>query len=263
MNHTNAKATEADLTVNERADTDRLEALPGFSTSAASGRKLVMILLGPPGAGKGTQCRRIAKSLGIPVISSGDILRTNLRACTELGLRAKDAMDRGALVSDELIFAMLRSRLLESDCGSGFLLDGIPRTVRQAEFLDAQLMQLYGKKLGPPLIIDLEVEDVVILNRLAGRRVCGACGATYNLATRPPWREGQCDFDGAQLITRDDDQSDVWKRRLSDYRESALAIRQYFASRYGTVIAIDASRPIEDVSTDILARMFIDIFERS
>ena len=211
----------------------------------------VVILLGPPGCGKGTQGKRISESLNIPVISSGDILRANIRGGTELGLLAKRAVDLGALVPDELIFQMLSRRVAEADCRNGFVLDGVPRTIRQAEFLENRLLRRDGQRIVP-VVVSLEMDDQRLLRRVCGRRVCPLCSATYNMETNRPLVEDVCNFDGAALALRSDDREETFSRRLAEYRETAFALRSYFATRCGFVPEIDSDRSIEDVTADLM-----------
>ena len=211
----------------------------------------VIILLGPPGCGKGTQGKRISDSLNLPVISSGDILRANIRGGTELGLLAKRAVDLGALVPDELIFQMLLRRVAEADCRNGFVLDGVPRTIRQAEFLESRLLRRNGQRVVPT-VVSLEMDDQRLLRRICGRRVCPLCSATYNMETNPPQVEDVCNLDGATLTLRSDDREETFTRRLAEYRESAFALRSYFSTRCGSVPEIDSDRSIEAVTADLM-----------
>jgi adenylate kinase len=220
--------------------------------ASANKRKIaVVILLGPPGSGKGTQCKRLSNALGVPTISSGDILRANLRAGTALGLKAKEAMGRGTLVSDELICEMLLSRTLQADCEGGFVLDGMPRTVCQAEFIDLQLSRSAGG-FPQPTVVSLEVEEKNLLRRLSGRRVCPNCGATYNIVTTPPLLRNRCDSDGAILETREDDREEVCRFRLESHRRTTSAIEDYYTSRYGGVRTIRGDRDPEDICAELL-----------
>jgi adenylate kinase len=211
----------------------------------------VIILLGAPGCGKGTQSKRISESLKIPVISSGDILRANIRGRTELGLLAQRAVDSGALVPDELIFQMLLRRVSEADCRSGFVLDGVPRTIRQAEFLESRLLRRNGYRIVP-IVVSLEMDDQRLLRRISGRRVCPLCAATYNVETNPPLVQDSCDFDGATLLLRSDDREETFARRLAEYRETSFAIRSYFSGRSGSVQQVDSDQPIEEVTSELL-----------
>jgi adenylate kinase len=201
-------------------------------TSVAIGEKAKarvagpIILLGPPAAGKGTQAKLISETFGIPQISTGDILRANVAQKTELGLKAKAIMGRGDLVPDELVCDMVASRLREADCARGFILDGFPRTVRQAEWLDAQLEKMREAKKGDecaqaacaaPVVIRLVVDYNILLQRITGRRSCPTCGRVYNVYFQPPKVQGICDVDGTPLMTRPDDEEDVFKERMKAY----------------------------------------------
>ena len=170
-----------------------------------------LILLGPPGAGKGTQAVNIVKKYNIPHISTGDIFRANIKNGTELGLKAKEYMDRGELVPDDLVCDIATSRLLEDDCKNGFLLDGFPRTVYQAEKLDAFLAE-HGKKVDK--VLDIAVEKDELMVRLLGRRVCKACGATFHVKNMPPKIEGVCDNCGGELMQRADDNEETVSNRI-------------------------------------------------
>jgi adenylate kinase len=211
----------------------------------------VVVLLGAPGCGKGTQSKRISESLKIPVISSGDILRANIRGCTELGLLAQRAVDAGALVPDELIFQMLLRRVSEADCRSGFVLDGVPRTIRQAEFLESHLLRRNGYRILP-IVVSLEMDDQRLLKRISGRRVCPLCASTFNVETNPPMVQDTCDFDGATLFLRSDDREETFARRLTEFRETSFAIRSYFSGRCGIVQQVDSDQPIEEVTSQLL-----------
>jgi len=175
---------------------------------------VVLLLFGPPGSGKGTQSRLITDWLGIPAISTGDMLRAEIQAGTELGRAAQSIMTSGGLVGDDLVNKMLSNRVAQPDCASGFLLDGYPRTLEQAEFLDGLLCE---RRLKKPVILHLDVPLDALLGRLTSRRQCPACGRIYNLLHQPPMTPGICDVEGAALITRKDDREDVVKERLRTY----------------------------------------------
>ena len=176
---------------------------------------MVILLFGPPGCGKGTQGAVMTRRLGVPSISTGEIFRAELKAGSPLGNAAKEIMASGGLVGDDIVNAMVSGRLRQPDCRHGFLLDGYPRTIAQAEFLDGLL-----KELGypEPTVVYLEVPDSVLIARLTSRRQCPACGRIYNLLSQPPLREGVCDVDGAALIQRDDDKEEVIRARLVGLR---------------------------------------------
>ena len=218
------------------------------------GRKIV-ILLGNPGAGKGTQSRAIRCRLDIPQISTGDLLREHVRTGTSLGLQAKDIMARGELVPDGLLYDMVAGRLREADCGRGFILDGFPRTAAQAGWLDAFLEhQLFdNSKRGKclPIVMQIDVGYNEVLRRLTGRRTCPTCGRIYNAYLQPPRVEGVCDLDGSKLVIRNDDREDVIRERLRAYEEQTRPVAEYF-ERKGRLIHVDGSLPVDQVSERVL-----------
>lgn len=187
-----------------------------------------LILLGPPGAGKGTQAKLLSARHGIPHISTGDIFRAAIREGTPLGVRAKEFLDRGALVPDEIVIGIVTERLGAEDCRRGFLLDGFPRTLPQAEALDRYLAET-----GRPLTaaIDLEVGEEILIRRLTGRRVCRACGAPYHVDTNPPREPGRCDRCGGELYQRDDDQPETVAERLRVYEAQTKPLIDYYERR--------------------------------
>jgi len=212
-----------------------------------------IILLGAPGAGKGTQAKLIACTYGIPQISTGDLLRDNVARGTELGVAAKALMNKGELVPDQMVQDMVIGRLHEPDCSRGFILDGFPRTVPQAEWLDKFLeKEREGKDAAgkaayaAPVVIQLQVDYNLILQRIAGRRSCPTCGRIYNVYLQPPKVEGKCDVDGATLVGRPDDREDVVKERLKAYEQQTLPLVDYYSSR-GRLIAVDGDLPVEEV----------------
>lgn len=212
-----------------------------------------IVLLGPPGAGKGTQAKLIAETYGIPQISTGDILRDNVARKTELGMKAKEIMGRGELVPDELVCGMVADRLTQADCVRGFILDGFPRTVRQAEWLDAQLEKMRAGKdskgqraYAPPVVIRLVVEYNQLLQRLTGRRSCPTCGLIYNVYYQPPKVQGICDVDGTPLVTRRDDTEEVITERLKAYEQLTLPLVEYYGAR-GRLIEVNGDQPVEGV----------------
>jgi adenylate kinase len=212
-----------------------------------------IVLLGPPGAGKGTQAKLIAETYGIPQISTGDILRDNVARKTELGVKAKEIMGSGALVPDELVCGMVADRLKQADCVRGFILDGFPRTVRQAEWLDTQLEKMRAGKDGegqqacaPPVVIRLVVEYNQLLQRLTGRRSCPTCGLIYNVYYQPPKVQGICDVDGTPLVTRRDDTEEVITERLKAYEQLTLPLVEYYGAR-GRLIEVNGDQPVEAV----------------
>ena len=183
-----------------------------------------LILLGAPGAGKGTQAEVICKHLGIPAISTGNILREALKSGTEMGLKAKSYMDAGQLVPDDVVIGIIKDRLAEEDCKNGFILDGFPRTIPQAEALDASGIVI-------DRVIDIEVPDEKIVTRMSGRRVCEACGSSYHLLYKKPEKEGVCTNCGGTLIQRKDDHPDTVKDRLRVYHEQTEPLRTTTRSR--------------------------------
>ena len=216
-----------------------------------------IILLGPPGAGKGTQAKLIAETFGIPQISTGDILRSNVARETELGKKAKAVMNTGNLVSDELVCDMVADRLQDADCCRGFILDGFPRTVRQAEWLDAHLDKMRAEKTGDlcaqqacaaPVVIRLVVDHDTLLKRITGRRTCPTCGRIYNVYLQPPKVQGICDFDGTPLEARKDDAESVFVERMKAYESLTLPLVEYYKAR-GRLIEVDGDQPVEAVMT--------------
>jgi adenylate kinase len=208
-----------------------------------------MIMLGPPGAGKGTQARMLSESLGLPQISSGDIFRENLKNQTELGLLAKQYMDRGELVPDDVTIGMVMDRVSRPDCANGVIFDGFPRTLAQADALDKALAA-QGKSVR--LVPLLEVNDDVVVGRLAGRRVCRNCQAMYQLEFNPPKVEGQCDKCGGELYRRADDEPETVRNRLFVYyKQTAPLVGYYFAHR--VLAAMDGDRSIDEVQADLQA----------
>lgn len=196
-----------------------------------------IILLGPPGAGKGTQAENIKAKWNIAHISTGDILRANVKAGTDLGKTARKYMDEGGLVPDELIISMMESRLQEADAQNGFLLDGFPRTSGQAEALDGLLDRL-GLKLDA--VVELSVADDVVVKRLTSRRVCGRCGEIYNTVAKPPRVDCVCDKCGGEVVQRDDDTEAVIRRRLAVFREQTAPLIEYYRNK-GILMTADAA----------------------
>ena len=183
-----------------------------------------LILLGAPGAGKGTQAEVISKHLGIPTISTGNIIRENLKNGTELGLKAKSFMDSGKLVPDSVVIDIIKSRLSQSDCKNGFILDGFPRTVPQAQALDDMGIQI-------DMAIEIFVADEKIVERMSGRRVCEVCGSSYHIKYKPSKDGVTCDVDGGKLIQRADDKEETVKERLNVYHEQTEPLKDYYNSR--------------------------------
>ncbi|MBO4235613.1 MAG: adenylate kinase [Firmicutes bacterium] len=206
------------------------------------------ILLGAPGAGKGTVAAKITKEYNIPHISTGDIFRDNLKRETELGLRAKAYMEKGELVPDDLTCEIATTRLLEDDCKNGFLLDGFPRTVYQAEKLEAFLAE-HGQSLDK--VVQLVVDDELLIKRLTGRRVCKNCGATFHVITIPPKEEGICDNCGSELIQRADDTEETAVNRLKVYEEQTSPLVEYYEEK-GLLAPIDGAGTPDEVFQNIL-----------
>lgn len=207
-----------------------------------------IIMLGAPGAGKGTQAKKIAEKCGIPHISTGDIFRANIKNGTDLGKKAKTYMDQGLLVPDELVCDLVVDRIQQDDCKKGYILDGFPRTIPQAESLDKAL-QAIGEKMD--YAIDVEVPDENIVKRMGGRRACVGCGATYHLVYAPTKKEGICDACGGELILRDDDKPETVQKRLGVYHEQTQPLIDYYKNQ-GILREVDGSVDMEDVFKEIL-----------
>jgi len=210
-----------------------------------------VIVLGPPGAGKGTQAKRIVDRYGIPQISTGDLLRDNVGRGTKLGLEAKAIMGRGELVPDELIYGLVSSRLREADCQRGFVLDGFPRTAAQARWLDAALAKENGKsEKCAPIVIQLLVDYNQLLLRLTGRRSCPTCGRLYNIHFQPPLVDELCDADGSKLLTRSDDREDVISERLAAYESQTKPVADYYRAQR-RLVAVNADRTMDEIAAQI------------
>lgn len=213
---------------------------------------LKTILLGPPGAGKGTQADKIVAKYDVPHISTGDIFRENIKNGTELGKKAQEYMNKGELVPDDLVCEIATDRLLKDDCQEkGFLLDGFPRTVYQAEKLD-EFLTAHGQKLDK--VIDLEVGEDVLMKRLTGRRVCKACGASYHVINIPPLKEGICDKCGAELIQRADDNEETAKNRIDVYNKETAPLVEYY-EKAGNLARIDGAAGLENTFNSITAAL--------
>lgn len=208
-----------------------------------------IIMLGAPGAGKGTQAKMIADKYGIPHISTGDIFRMNIKNGTQLGMEAKQYMDKGLLVPDELTVKILLDRVAQDDCKNGYVLDGFPRTIPQAEVLDEALT-----KLGDHIdyAIDVDVPDENIVRRMGGRRACLSCGATYHIEHVPPKKEGICDICGQELILRDDDKPETVQNRLSVYHEQTQPLIDFYQAK-GVLRTVDGTADMKDVFEAIVA----------
>ncbi len=207
-----------------------------------------IIMLGAPGAGKGTQAKQIAGKYSIPHISTGDIFRANIKNGTELGKKAKEYMDKGLLVPDELTCDLVVDRIGQDDCKNGFVLDGFPRTIPQAEALDKALDGL-GEKMD--FAIDVDVPDESIVKRMSGRRACLDCGATYHIVSIPPKQEGICDACGSKLVLRDDDKPETVQKRLDVYHEQTQPLIDYYKNQ-GILKSVDGTKPMEEVFSDIV-----------
>lgn len=212
---------------------------------------MICIFLGPPGSGKGTQAVDISKRLNVPHVATGDMFRVHLKENTELGKKARAFMDQGALVPDEIVIGMLLDRISAADCSRGFLLDGFPRTVPQAESLGTEL-----KKLGKAVnhVINFSIASEKLVARLSGRRTCTQCGLMYHVSTKPTKVEGVCDSCGGKVIQRTDDQESVIKQRLEVYQRQTSPLIGFYESKH-LLRGIDADRLPSDVSTQILTHL--------
>ena len=209
-----------------------------------------LILLGAPGAGKGTQAEMLLERLHIPSISTGNMLREAMKNGTDLGKQVKSCMDSGALVPDRLVLGIVAERTAQPDCANGFILDGVPRTLAQAEALD---------KMGVRIdhVVSIELSDEEVESRMTGRRVCTGCGASYHIVANPTKVEGVCDLCGGQVTTRKDDAPETVRNRLSVYHQSTEVLKDYYKST-GKLRVIDGSQPIEDVFQDILRAIGVE-----
>ncbi len=206
-----------------------------------------IVMMGAPGAGKGTQAQKIADKYGLPQISTGDIFRANIKEGTELGKEAKVYMDQGKLAPDELVNSLVADRITWDDCKNGYILDGYPRSIGQAEALDKELAAK-GEKLD--YAINIDVPDENIINRMSGRRVCLKCGATYHVEFNPPKVEGICDECGSELVQRDDDKPETVKERLDVYHEETQPLIDYY-EKEGILRTVDGTQDIDDVFKEI------------
>jgi adenylate kinase len=208
-----------------------------------------LILLGPPGAGKGTQAKMMMEEFAIPQISTGDILRAAVKEGTPMGIKAKAFMDSGGLVPDAVVVGIVQERLQKADCATGFILDGFPRTVPQADALRETLAQL-GKDLDA--VISLEVDTEALVERLTGRRTCKGCGRGYHVRFDPPTKADSCDSCGGELVQRDDDREETIRHRLSVYHEQTSPLADYYQAQ-GLLIGVDGMLPIGQVREQILS----------
>jgi len=208
-----------------------------------------IIMLGAPGAGKGTQAKMIAEKYSVPHISTGDIFRANIKNGTELGMEAKKYMDQGLLVPDELTVRILLDRVAQDDCKNGYVLDGFPRTIPQAEVLDHALTEL-GDKID--YAVNVDVPDENIIRRMSGRRACLTCGATYHIEHIPPKKEGICDACGSELVLRDDDKAETVKNRLDVYHKQTQPLIDFYTEK-GVLKTVDGTLPMNEVFAAITA----------
>ena len=203
-----------------------------------------LILLGAPGAGKGTQAEILVEKLGIPAISTGNMLREAMANGTPVGKQAKHYMDNGLLVPDEVILGIVAERVAQTDCANGFILDGVPRTLAQAEALEA-------KNIRIDHVVSIEIDDSVIEGRMTGRRVCSKCGASYHIVANPPKSEGVCDSCGSELVIRKDDAPETVRRRLDVYHAETEVLKDFY-QKLGKLRVVEGNQPIEDANRDIL-----------
>lgn len=206
-----------------------------------------LILLGAPGAGKGTQAEILANRLHIPTISTGNILREAIKNGTEIGLKAKSFIDKGMLVPDDVIIGIVSQRLAEPDCAGGYILDGMPRTIPQAQ-------ALLDNGIDIDRVVSIEIADEVIEARMTGRRVCGSCGASYHITANPPKREGICNACGAELVIRKDDKPETVRNRLAVYHAETEALKGFY-EKLGKLRLVQGDQPIEDATRDIMAAL--------
>lgn len=203
-----------------------------------------LILLGAPGAGKGTQAEILSKMLSIPTISTGNILRAAMKNGTPVGLKAKEYVESGKLVPDEVIIGIINERLSESDCANGYILDGVPRTIPQAEALEQAGIHF-------DRVVSIEIDDGVIEARMTGRRVCGSCGASYHITANPPTNEGVCDLCGGELVVRKDDAPETVRNRLRVFHTETEALKDFY-QKLGILKLVEGNQPIEQATAEIL-----------
>lgn len=207
-----------------------------------------LVLLGPPGVGKGTQASAIVEKYNIPHISTGDIFRTNIKEGTDLGKKAKEYMDKGLLVPDDLVVSIVKDRLTEEDCKTGFLLDGFPRTIKQADILEDELEDM-GIKLDS--VINIYADSEVLIERAVGRRICKVCGKAYHINFNPPKEAGVCDLDGGELFQREDDTEETVAKRIEVYQNQTEPLISFYKEK-GILSDVNGTQPIEKVSKDIM-----------
>ena len=206
-----------------------------------------LILLGAPGAGKGTQAEIISKKLGIPTISTGNILREAIKNGTETGLKAKSFMDNGQLVPDDVIIGIVRERVARDDCANGYILDGVPRTIPQAAALEENGIHFDA-------VVSIEISDDVIEARMTGRRVCGSCGASFHITANPPRTDGVCDACGKELVIRKDDAAETVRNRLKVFHAETEPLKDFY-QKLGILKLVEGNQPIENATRDILAAL--------
>lgn len=208
---------------------------------------MILIFLGPPGSGKGTQAKKLATERKWPQLSTGDMLRANIQSGTKLGLEAKKFMDQGQLVPDLVVIGMIEERIAAPDCKPGFILDGFPRTIPQAEALDRMLS---GRALKVDRVVEFKIDDSELLDRLTGRRTCTNCGTMYHVKSLPTKVAGVCDACGGKVVQRDDDKAEVIQKRLSVYHTQTAPLVAYYTQQ-GKLKSLDASLPMDEVSTEL------------
>jgi adenylate kinase len=213
---------------------------------------MILILLGAPGAGKGTQGALLAERLGMPKIATGDILRDAVRRGTELGRKAREYMDAGELVPDEVILGLVRDALASEEAAAGAILDGFPRNVPQAEALQGMLKEMGA---GIDAVVEIDVDDEEIVRRISGRRSCADCGRVFNVHSDPPAQDGVCGVCGGALVQRDDDREETVRRRLEVYRASTAPLVEFYRSEGARMVRVDGDRPIEGVQREIVERL--------
>jgi adenylate kinase len=219
-----------------------------LSPAKSDARKRAVIFLGPPGSGKGTQAKEVVKVLGVPHLSTGDMFRENVSRGTELGLKAKPIMERGELVPDEITLGMVEQRIAQLDCANGFVFDGFPRTIAQAEKLGEMLAR---RGFGKPVVLHIAVENEALFRRLTGRRTCSIGGEIYNIYDRPSRVPGKCDNDGGALIQRPDDREEVIRERLAAYERQTKPLIDYYRGQ-DVLVDVDGAQPAPDVLRDVL-----------
>lgn len=220
----------------------------GVRAEETQATPMVVILLGPPGVGKGTQADKLAESTDLPHISTGDLFRANVKQETALGLKAKQFLDQGKLVPDEIVLSMLFERIAQSDCADGYIVDGFPRTLAQAEALQKHLGNV------KPIVIDLQAKDETVIERISGRLTCTRCGAVYHRKFSPPKQEGICDKCGGPLVQRKDDSEEIVRERLKVYHEQTQPLEDYY-ERQGLLRKIDAEQDVDAIHQAILTSL--------